>query len=166
MSTDTPEARLEALGGMAAEVDAANPTAEQQQAQEQEVREGEQVDEAARQWGFIPFTIGGTLAILAPELRAIYTEDACYQWGKAAAAVSKKYGWDSPSAMPELALAAASLHFVVPSVLIVRAKLQEMKEGKATGLAAKLGVWWRARKAAKAAKEQGGEAPAAQGAPA
>ena len=159
---DSPVQRLEALGTMTAEVDAENPTLEQQHAAQAEEKEAVEVDAAAKEWGFIPFTIGGMLAILAPELKAIYTEDACYQWGKAAAAVSKKYGWESPSNMPELALATATLHFAVPSVLIVREKLREMREGKATGMLAKLGVWWRDRKARKAAaKAAAGESTGA-----
>jgi hypothetical protein len=99
----------------------------------------------------IPYSIGGTLAILAPELRQVYTQEACYAWGEAAAAVSKKYGWDGPSDLPELALATASIGFILPSALIVREKMRELREGKATGLLARVALWWRNRKAAKAA---------------
>jgi hypothetical protein len=159
VSGDNPTQRLEALGTLTAEVDAANPTPEAVAAQEAEEKAVEQVNAAARSWGMIPYSIGGTLAILAPELRQVYTEEACYEWGKAAAAVSTKYGWDGPDDMPELALITASMGFAVPSFFIVRDKMRELREGKATGLLAKIGVWWRDRKAKKAAAEKA-DAPA------
>jgi hypothetical protein len=156
MSTDSPQSRLEALAELTADVDAANPSMEQRAAEAQEEKQAAAVDQAAKDWGYIPFTIGSTLAMIAPELKAVYTEEACLQWGTHAAAVAEKYGWKSP-ASPEIALAACTLQFAVPSVLIVREKLREMREGKATGLLAKVGVWWRTRKAAKAAEAAKGD---------
>lgn len=148
---DNPLERLDALGRMAEEVDAANPSPQQQQAQDKQAKEEVALDAAAKSWGMIPYSLGGTLAILAPELREVYTEKACYEWGMAAAAVSKKYGWDSPEGMPELALAAATIGFALPSVVIVSGRLKQLREGKVEGWLGKVGVWWRARKAKKAA---------------
>lgn len=153
MTTESGVERLEALGGMADEVDGAHPAqVEQAQAEEQaQERQGAALDAAAKSWGMIPYSIGGTLAILAPKLRDVYTAEACYAWGQSAQAVAEKYGWDSPGNMPELALAAASLGFAVPSYVAIREQLDAMEAGKATGLWARIGVWWRARKAKAAA---------------
>lgn len=156
MTTESGLERLQALGGLADEVDGAHP-AEQERAaaeEQQQERQEQALDAGAKAWGMIPYSIGGTLAILAPELREVYTHEACYAWGQGAQAVATKYGWDSPESMPELALIGATLGFAVPSYLVIRGRLDDMKAGKATGLWARVGVWWRARKAAKAAKAQ------------
>ena len=142
--------KLDALEGLVQEVDGEGPpTAEQQQQASAETA----LDQSAREWGSIVFMIGHAAAMVAPELRQVYTEDACMNWGRAMVPVATKYGWDGPSNVPELGLLIASAGLVVPSVFAIRARVQALQEGKGapTGWLASVRDWWQQRKAAKAA---------------
>jgi len=148
MSEPTTAARLEQLANMAQEADAANPSAEQQQAQQVEAAAVSQADIAAKQWGMMMFTIGGFACMIAPELRQVYSEERCFAWGQQANAVAEKYGWNGPSAMPELALIASTAGFAVPTYFLLREKVAAAKDGKGpASWLAKVGLWWRTRKA-------------------
>ena len=46
-------------------------------------------------WSMIPKTLGMFASKLLPELKDIFTNDACDEWGNAMALVSQKYGWDA-----------------------------------------------------------------------
>lgn len=140
--------RMEGLGNLAEEIDAEGPpTHEQQQAQAVEAA-GE---ENARQWGAVAFMIGGALSMVAPELRQVYTEEACLNWGRAMNPVAEKYGWNGPSALPELGLVIATAGLAMPSYFAVRARVQAAQEGKEkSGWLASVADWWRERKARKA----------------
>lgn len=148
MTTDNPNARLEALGGMTAETEAANPGPEQQQQQAKEQAEATEAETAARQWGMLMFTVGGFAQMIEPGLKQVYTEDRCYAWGQQANAVAEKYGWNGPSAMPELALIASTAGFLVPTYFMVKARMKaaQHETGPASWVA-KMGLWWRTRKA-------------------
>lgn len=146
--------QLEALAGMTAETDAANPDAATQQAAAEEQAQASESEVGARAWGMVMFTIGGFAQMLAPELKPVYTEDRCHAWGQQAQAVAEKYGWTGPSAMPELALIASTAGFAVPTFLLIRQKVEQAKAAKDGTLLEKLGAWWAHRKAQKAAKEQ------------
>lgn len=151
-NTSGPASGLEALAGMARETDEANPSQEQQQEQQQQQQQATADEQGAREWGLIPYSIGGLLTMLEPALKEVYTEERCLTWGKHAHGVAKKYGWDGPSNLPEFALVLSTAGFAVPSFFLIRARLEQMRQGGATGLWAKVGVWWRGRKAAKAAR--------------
>ncbi len=153
---DSPAERLEALGSMVDELDGANPDPAQQQAEQQaQEAEAARVSEselAARQWGMLMFTIGGMACMVAPDLRPVYSEERCFMWGQQANAVAEKYGWNGPSRMPELALLASTAGFAVPTFFAVRAQIDAARDGKGpAGWLAKAGIWWRTRKARKAA---------------
>lgn len=130
--------KLESLGAMVAEVDATGPVA---QAEVQAQAEAEaDAEEQAREWGMIAYTIGGALAMLAPELREVYTERACMDWGRAVVPVADKYGWNGPSGVPEIGLAISTMGLAVPSFLVIRAKLAHLKaQREAAEAAAKRG---------------------------
>jgi hypothetical protein len=147
--------RMEGLGNLAEEIDAEGPpTAEQQQAQAVEAA-GE---ENARQWGSVAFMVGHALAMVAPELRQVYTEEACLNWGRAMNPVAEKYGWNGPSALPELGLVIATAGLAMPSFFAVRARIEAVKEGEEkTGWLASLRDWWRSRRQAKPAGEGGAD---------
>lgn len=147
-------ASLEALAGMAQETDAANPGPEQQQAQAEEQARASEADMAAKQWGMLMYTVGGFAQMIAPELKQVYSEERCFAWGQQANAVAEKYGWSGPTAMPELALIASTAGFAVPTYFLIRDKLTQAQDGKGPqGWIAKVGLWWRTRKARAQAQQ-------------
>ena len=149
---DSPAKRLEALGGMAAELDDANPDPEQQQAAQEEQAKAAESDVAAKQWGMLMYSIGGMACMIAPELRQVYSEERCFNWGQQANLVAEKYGWNGPSSMPELMLIASTAGFFVPTFFVVREKIKDAKEGNGpNSWLTKAAIWWRTRKARKAA---------------
>lgn len=155
MTTATnPAASLEALAGMTQETDAANPGAEQQQAQAEEQARASEADMAAKQWGMLMYTVGGFAQMIAPELKQVYSEDRCFAWGQQANAVAEKYGWNGPTAMPELALIASTAGFAVPTYFLIRDKMAQAQDGKGPqSWLAKVGLWWRTRKARAQAQQ-------------
>lgn len=85
-------------------------------------------------WAMIPAMIGGALCMAMPELKTVYTENACKQWGVAMVPVAQKYGWnaDALTNSPEIALAFASLPLVLGTVTAIKAKkLENAKAAKA-----------------------------------
>lgn len=120
--------KLDALGGLVEEVDGASPQAQAEaQAVVQQQADAEQ---GAREWGVIAYTVGSALGMLAPELRQVYTEDACLNWGRAMVPVADKYGWNGPANVPEIGLLLATAGLAVPSVIAVRARLAELKKAR------------------------------------
>ena len=154
MST-APEStnRLEQLAGMSQETDQANPSAEQQQQAAQEIEQASAADIAAKQWGMLMFTIGRFACMIAPELRQVYAEERCFAWGQQANNVAEKYGWNGPSAMPELALIASTAGFFVPTWIVIKQKLEQAKAAKDGSIGEKLAAWWQHRKAKRAASQ-------------
>lgn len=145
-----PGNRLEQLEAMTKEADAANPSAEQVHQQAQQVEQATAADIAAKQWGMLMYTVGGFACMVAPELKQVYSEDRCFSWGQSANVVAQKYGWNGPSAMPELALIASTAGFMVPTFFLLREKINQAKPGNGpAGWAARVGLWWRTRKARK-----------------
>lgn len=122
------EQKFEALASIVADVDAAGPpTPEQVEAQ----TAADTHDAAAREWGTIAFMIGGALSMIAPELRQVYTEEACFAWGQSAATVAEKYGWSDPGNVPEIGLAISTVGLAVPSYLAIRLRLRQLEAAKA-----------------------------------
>ena len=121
---DNPNARLEALGRMTQETEDANPSTESMEQEQKEQAQISIADASAKQWGMLIFTIGGLAQMIAPELKAVYSEDRCFAWGQQANAVAEKYGWNGPSSMPELALIASTAGFFVPTYFVIKAKIK------------------------------------------
>lgn len=140
--------KMEALGGLVEDVDGEGPAAQEEQAQAQQAEQG--IEESARQWGAIAFMLGHAAAMVAPELKQVYTEDACMNWGRAMNPVAEKYGWNGAGAIPELGLLIATAGLVVPSVFAIRARLAAVNDGKekSTWLGS-MRQWWLDRKARK-----------------
>jgi hypothetical protein len=120
--------KMEALGGLVDEIDATGPEA--QAAAQAEAQQQADSEQGAREWGVIAFTIGGALSMLAPELRQVYTEDACLNWGRSVVPVAEKYGWNGPANVPELGLLIASAGLAVPSFLAIRERMRQLKEAR------------------------------------
>jgi hypothetical protein len=136
--------KMEALDGLVTEVDGESPEAQAQQ--QAEVQAQLDADAQARGWGVIMWTVGSALAMVAPELRQVYTDDACLNWGRSVVPVAEKYGWSGPANVPELGLLISTAGLAVPSYLVIKAKLAAMREAREAAE--------RARKAA-AAEGQG-----------
>ncbi len=137
--------RIEALDEIIQEADSVGgPTPEQQAEQAQAAG----LEEGARAWGAVMYMVGGALSMVAPELRQVYTEQACLNWGRAAAPVAEKYGWNNPAALPELGLVIATAGFVVPSAVAIRARVVAMREEKnRSGWLGHVAAWWALRRA-------------------
>src|SRR5712691_8951715 len=67
----------------------------------------EKFEDEAKGWAGLPYVFGGILARGMPELREVYTETACLDWGRAMVPVARKYGWTLGGAECLIALAAA-----------------------------------------------------------
>jgi hypothetical protein len=147
---------LESLAYVTQEADEANPDAGQRQDAKADQVDSDQAEQSARDWAMLMFMVGGFATMIAPELKPIYAEDRCLTWGRHANQVATKYGWNSPSGMPEIALLGSTITIMAPTIYLVRAKL---RDAKAEGMVAKVGAWWRNRQARKAAP---GAAPAAE----
>ena len=140
--------RLEALGHLTAEVDAENPNPEQQAEQQAQAQAITEAEAEAKSWGMVMFTVGGFATMIAPELKQVYSQERCFEWGMNAYAVAEKHGLKGPGNMPEVTLLASTLTFAVPTFFAVREKLAEAKDGKGpAGWVSKVGLWWRTRKA-------------------
>jgi hypothetical protein len=124
--------KLEALAGITAQTDAQSGPTDEQGAQQPSAAEQaeKQSEDGAREWGIIAYTIGGALAMLAPELRGVYTEEACLGWGRAMVPVAEKYGWDGPGNIPELGLVLATIGLAAPSIIVLRARLAAIKKAR------------------------------------
>lgn len=126
---------LEKMNGLAAMAgaldDEVTPRTPEEEAAEEAAAKAADPDTQARAWGVLAYSIGGMLAVLAPELKGVYTEDACLKWGHSVVPVAEKYGWDGPSNVPELGMLLASLPLAVPTYFIVRARLAELRKAKA-----------------------------------
>jgi hypothetical protein len=137
--------RLEALADMTQGVDAENPTHEQRQQAADTQQRTASMEDGARDWGVMMFSIGGLLCMAAPELKPVYSEDRCLAWGQHMQQVAEKHGWNSPTNSPELGLLAATIGFAVPTFFVMRQKLAEAKTAKESVLGG-LVFWWKNRK--------------------
>jgi hypothetical protein len=79
-------------------------------------------DDAAA-WAMLPATLGALLCNFMPELESAYSKKNCMEWGAAMVPVAAEYGWNAKDVMgPKMALAVASLPFVVPTYFAIRAR--------------------------------------------
>lgn len=125
MSEEKDNSRLDALTAKAAEFDAkVGPTEEQAEEMQAEAK----AEAEAQAWAMIPAAIGSVLSMFAPELQAVYTEDACQRWGERMVPVAEKYGWNGPTNLPEVGLLIATASMAMPTVLVLRVKLAAMRE--------------------------------------
>ena len=133
---------------MTQETEAANQSQEDQQQAAAKQSKAAEADTAAKAWGMMMYTIGGFCQMIAPELKPVYSEERCFQWGQQANTVAEKYGWNGPSALPELALIASTAGFAVPTFFLMKARIKAAQgEPGPASWVAKMGLWWRTRKA-------------------
>jgi hypothetical protein len=129
---DAPKNEFAALDNIALEAGADERAREQAQA---DAAQPDGAPDQAEVWALIPKQIGTILGMALPELKAVYTDDACHQWGVGMAAVSQKYGWDAADTLakfaPELALVSATIPLAVPTYFAIRTRLDNAAEARA-----------------------------------
>jgi hypothetical protein len=156
--------RLESLGNLTASVDAENPTPEQQQAQDKEQAQQAAIDQGAHEWAMLMMTIGGFAAMIEPTISQVYTQEACEKWGVSANEVAQKYGFTGGVVTsPEFSLIVSTAGLAIPTYIIIKAKMNEAANGgEPKSLLARIGLWWRTRKARAAMQARGVEAMVAE----
>lgn len=120
--------KMESLGRVVGDVDAESPEAQEQAAQEQQQQATQEAEAVA--WAVIPTTVGKLVCMFAPELAPVYSPESCLEWGQNMAAVAQKHGWSGPGMLPEVGLIISSAGFVVPSYLVIKAKLQALEKAR------------------------------------
>lgn len=90
----------------------------------QEVAEADSLakQSAAAGWAEIPSAVGIIVMMVLPECKDAFREEACLEWGKHAAKVAEKHGWNTDGLPPEVSLILASLGFVLPVGLAYKAR--------------------------------------------
>lgn len=76
----------------------------------------------AESWAEIPRMLGGMLAMAMPELQAVYTPQACYQWGAAMSKVAQKRGWQMDGMPPEVTAVAITGMMLFPTAAAIKAR--------------------------------------------
>jgi hypothetical protein len=103
-----------------------------QQAQVDAIENPPPLIDPAESWAQIPKMLGGLLSIALPELKNVYTDGACLEWGSAMAQVAEKYEWDASETMarwaPELALTMSTIPLLLPTIAAVKARKEEGKK--------------------------------------
>lgn len=87
----------------------------------------------AEVWASIPATIGGVLCMALPELKAVYTPEACRQWGASMVPVAVKHGWETKELPVEIPLMIASLGFLLPTLRAVQLRRAAAQADKPQG---------------------------------
>jgi hypothetical protein len=95
-------------------------------------------EEEAKEWAGVPFVLGGLLSRALPELKEVYTEAACLDWGRATVPVARKYGWSLGRFNAEIVWIGATWGMVAPAFDALKkrraadAKPKEKQPGPAT----------------------------------
>lgn len=79
-------------------------------------------------WASVPQTIGSVLVMALPELKGVYSREACRAWGEAMVPVAMKYGWEAKALPVEIPAIFATLALVLPTVIAVKARRAKAAE--------------------------------------
>lgn len=124
--------KMNALAGQVGEVDdELTPRTPEEQAAEDKAAEQADPEFQAKAWAAMVQSIGGILAMIAPELQQVYTDKACLEWGRSVVPVAEKYGWNGPSSIPELGMLIATVPLALPTGFIIHARLKALRKAKA-----------------------------------
>lgn len=91
------------------------------------------VQDPAKAWAELPAAVGAMLSFMAPELRQVYTAEACKAWGEAMVPIAEKYGWSPSNAFPWLSLIGCTAALAVPTFQVLKAKRAAQGEDKPQG---------------------------------
>lgn len=82
-------------------------------------------------WASVPQTVGSVLAMALPELKDVYSKQACRAWGVAMVPVAMKHGWQATALPVEIPAIFATLGFVIPTAMAIKARRSQQRQ-KAT----------------------------------
>jgi hypothetical protein len=68
-----------------------------------------------QEWAGVPFVLGGLLSKVLPELKDVYTMEACLAWGESMVPVARKYRWSMGGFELEAALFMATWGLASPT---------------------------------------------------
>ncbi len=105
------------------------------QAPAREAAEQEHAD-AAQGWAEIPQAVGMLLVQFLPELKSVYSDERCTDWGRHMARLSEKYGWSTDGLPVEVTVGMSTAGFILPTMLAIKARraaAQQPQQGAAHG---------------------------------
>lgn len=73
-------------------------------------------------WASVPQTVGSVLAMALPELKQVYSREACRAWGEAMVPVAMKHGWEAKALPVEIPAIFATLGFIIPTTMAIKAR--------------------------------------------
>lgn len=120
-------ADFRAVLSMAEDIDAAAETVLTGQKPQQVAVE---VIDPADAWADIPRKVGSLLTIVAPELRDVYSEAACKEWGRDMHRLATKRGWSTEGLPPEVAAGISSAGFLLPTLLVLKGKRDAIRKAR------------------------------------
>lgn len=83
------------------------------------------VGNPADSWAVIPAMVGSLLVMMMPEVKGCFSPAACQAWGEAMVPVADEQGWNHEEVLgPKLALAVATMPFIVGPALAIKARKQ------------------------------------------
>jgi hypothetical protein len=123
-AVDAPEAHIAELDALGAEI----AGSEGELSAAQAATSAAAFKTKAESWAFIPAMFGKIVAMALPELKDVYTEDACLAWGEAMVPVAEKYGWGDPAVSVEVALLIATVPLALPTGIAIKKYLDLRKQ--------------------------------------
>lgn len=96
----------------------------------EQAAQGDADKKEAAQWAGIPYVFGAIVGEAMPELRPVYSEERCMDWGEKMLPVARHYGWNVGVFGLWAGLLAASWQMIKPtaSAVIQRRKAAEEAE--------------------------------------
>lgn len=102
-------------------------------------------DEAeAGGWAVIPAMIGSVLSLGMPKISAVYTQEACLSWGRAAVPVARKYGIKGGDFFgPEATLLISTASLLIGTYACLSdAREEQEKKSVGVGWVGVFKSWW------------------------
>lgn len=90
-----------------------------------------EVIDPSEAWAEIPRKVGSLLAIVAPELRDVYSEEACKGWGRDMHRLATKRGWSAEGLPPEVAAGISTCGLLLPTLVVLKARRDAVRRAQA-----------------------------------
>ncbi|SRR6266446_2659013 len=86
------------------------------------ITDQEKAEDEAKEWAGFPYLFGRLLSPVMPELKEVYTEAACLEWGRRMVPVARKYTWTPGGASMWIGLGIATWKLGEPTVAAIKRK--------------------------------------------